>query len=592
MDPENPRVVLYNALRLSGMAHMATILVRLQIASLDDLLLHQELVLNAGVHQWQLERVLAQMDPLPQTKPKPTQRGDIPVMRPHMKRASLTLALAAAAPNNRTEAMQQFEQDILARSTNPSQESRVRTYRAICKAWGIPAFPMSLETIRCFGASMKAGHYRSVALYYQAAIGFQARHLETPIEPFLRGAIKDAIRSVRRGLGPSSLKESFDPMELLTIPITDTVEPFDAQKVHHMLDVTIIALWFMMREIEIAASKLQHLTLDDQSVHLTIPSSKTDTIGQWTSRTLRCACRYQIKSLCPWHAAYRHLRRVRVHPTFRNSQDFPLVPNIDGTIMTKPQIISSLRGLLEAAGIPVTRQDESGNSLPRFGGHAFRVSGAQMLGAGGVPLQLIQLLGRWSSMAIQRYVQQSHLAVVPSVPEQLLNNRPSQLLQTEASTGSVVAQTSQAVSPTTPPGRDLPPADNQPVPSPCRSSTRWRLNMETQNDKIDDLAKQVADLTLALAPPAQSFVVRKRSNIVHQGFTYETYNQPSVWKTPCGWSYGCSNFFRVPVVDTTHVKCKKCFNIDDTVDSSDSEGHDQKDDVSSSDSSSSEEEEI
>ena len=231
---------------------------------------------------------------------------------------------------------------------------------------------------------MKAGHYRSVALYYQAAIGFQARHLETPIEPFLRGAIKDAIRSVRRGLGPSSLKESFDPMELLTIPITDTVEPFDAQKVHHMLDVTIIALWFMMREIEIAASKLQHLTLDDQSVHLTIPSSKTDTIGQWTSRTLRCACRYQTKSLCPWHAAYRHLRRVRVHPTFRISQDFPLVPNIDGTIMTKPQIISSLRGLLEAAGIPVTRQDESGNSLPRFGGHAFRVSGAQMLGAGGV----------------------------------------------------------------------------------------------------------------------------------------------------------------------------------------------------------------
>ena len=139
-----------------------------------------------GIHQWQLERVLAQMDPLPQAKPKPTQRGDLPVMRPHLKRASLTLALAAAAPNNRLEAMRQFEQDILARSTNPSQESRVRTYRAICKAWGIPAFPMSLETIRCFGASMKAGHYRSVALYYQAAIGFQARRLDTPIEPFLR----------------------------------------------------------------------------------------------------------------------------------------------------------------------------------------------------------------------------------------------------------------------------------------------------------------------------------------------------------------------------------------------------------------------
>ena len=182
MDPENPRIALYNALRLSGMAHMATVLVRLQIASLDDL-----------IFQWQLERVLAQSDPLPKARPRPSQRDDLPVMQPHLKRASLCLALTAAAPNNRAEAMARFEQDILARSTNPSQESRVRTYRAICKAWGIPAFPMTLETIRCFGASMKAGHYRSVAIYYQAAMGFQARHLATPVEPLLRGAIMPSV---------------------------------------------------------------------------------------------------------------------------------------------------------------------------------------------------------------------------------------------------------------------------------------------------------------------------------------------------------------------------------------------------------------
>lgn len=287
MDPENPRIALYNTLRLSGMAHMATVLVRLQIASLDDLILQQEKVLAAGVHQWQLERVLAQSDPLPKARPRPSQRDDLPVMQPHLKRASLCLALTAAAPNNRAEAMARFEQDILARSTNPSQESRVRTYRAICKAWGIPAFPMTLETIRCFGASMKAGHYRSVAIYYQAAMGFQARHLATPVEPLLRGAIKDAIRSVRRGLGPSSLKESFDPFELLVIQVSDDVEPFDAENVQHMLDVTIIALWFMLREIEIAAAKLLHLTLDDNAVSLMVPTSKMDTTGSWTTRTLK-----------------------------------------------------------------------------------------------------------------------------------------------------------------------------------------------------------------------------------------------------------------------------------------------------------------
>lgn len=76
---------------------------------------------------------------------------------------------------------------------------------------------------------------------------------------------------------------------------------------------------------------------------------------------------------------------------------------------------------------------------------------------------------------------------------------------------------------------------------------------------------------------------------MHKGFLYETYNHPSVWKTPCGWNYGCSNFFRVPKIDTLHVQCKKCFNLAQA-DSSDSEDQDKKDDTSSSDSTSSEEE--
>lgn len=507
MDPENPRIALYNALRLSGMAHMATVLVRLQIASLDDLILQQEKVLAAGVHQWQLERVLAQSDPLPKARPRPSQRDDLPVMQPHLKRASLCLALTAAAPNNRAEAMARFEQDILARSTNPSQESRVRTYRAICKAWGIPAFPMTLETIRCFGASMKAGHYRSVAIYYQAAMGFQARHLATPVEPLLRGAIKDAIRSVRRGLGPSSLKESFDPFELLVIQVSDDVEPFDAENVQHMLDVTIIALWFMLREIEIAAAKLLHLTLDDNAVSLMVPTSKMDTTGSWTTRTLKCACRFQRKTLCPWHATYRHLRRVRVHAAFGNSQDFPLVPGTDGRVMTKTQIIACLRGLLAAANIPVMRQDEHGVSLPRFGGHGFRVSGAQMLGAGGVPLQLIQLLGRWSSLAVQRYVQTSHLSVVPSLPDQILGHRPPQWLQDDVTATSFRTEHGDSAAPSTPKQLAAQDREDRPIPSPCRSSPQWRQIVDGQQARLDSLTKQIQDLTISLAPPETNLLL-------------------------------------------------------------------------------------
>ena len=590
MEVPNPPAVLYDALRQSGMAHMATTLVRLQISSLDDLLLQQDAVLAAGVHQWQLERVLAQADPLPQPKCPTPQRKDLPVMQPRLHRASLTLALAAASPNNRSEALAAFERDILARSTfNPSQESRVRTYRAICRAWGLQAFPMTLETIRCFGASMKAGHYRSVAVYYQAAIGFQARHLRDPIEPFLRGAIRDAVRSVKRGLGPSSLKESFDPFDLIVIPISQQVEPFRADNVSHMLDVAIFALWYMLREIELAAAKLRHVTLHSATVDLLIPSSKMDSAGSWTTRTLRCACRYQQKFLCLWHAAFRHLKRVRVHPAFNNTQEFPLVPNESGGVMTKHRIIGCLRTLLDAAAIPITRVDEHNNRLFRFGGHAFRVSGAQMLGAGGLPIQLIQLLGRWSSQTIQKYVQQSHLAVVPTVPEQLLNNRPSQFMQDEAHVPPATVGSGSEPS-TTPSSTTV-----QPRRLPNKIPEAWTTKFTDHEKALEELSKQVAALTLAFTPPNMSLVVRRKSNIVHKGFDYESHNPPGVWKTPCGWSYGCSNFYRVPVVDTDHVKCRRCFNISDGG-SSDSEDHqdddDKKDDTSSSDSTSSEDDAV
>lgn len=45
---------LYELLRHSGMAHLATTMVRLEIASVNDVILRQDDLLGAGVHQWQL----------------------------------------------------------------------------------------------------------------------------------------------------------------------------------------------------------------------------------------------------------------------------------------------------------------------------------------------------------------------------------------------------------------------------------------------------------------------------------------------------------------------------------------------------------
>lgn len=232
---------LYECLRSSGMAHLATLMVRLQVASLDDLVLRRDELLHAGAHTWQLDRVLTCEAAAPVSKVEESDRADLPIHRTLVGRASLTAALLVRV----------FEQDILAQSANPTQDSRIRTYRTICKTWDVEPFPITLESIRCFGASLKAGGYRSAALYYQAILGHQARHLHIVVEPLLRSAIKDAVRSIKRGLGPAGLEDSFNAMDLTKVVPGSALEPFDISNPVHMFDVVVLGLWFMLREAEL-----------------------------------------------------------------------------------------------------------------------------------------------------------------------------------------------------------------------------------------------------------------------------------------------------------------------------------------------------
>ena len=83
-------------------------------------------------------------------------------------------------------------------------------------------------------------------------------------------------------------------------------------------------------------------------------------------------------------------------------------------------VVNSFRKVISELGVPIDRMDPQGRSVARFGGHVMRVSGAQMLAASGIHIQLVQLLGRWSSQAIERYVQESHMTQVPNIPSEVV----------------------------------------------------------------------------------------------------------------------------------------------------------------------------
>ena len=99
----------------------------------------------------------------------------------------------------------------------------------------------------------------------------------------------------------------------------------------------------------------------------------------------------------------------------------PLFPGKGGGTRSKEESVSFLRGALEAAGVVTTYQDANGIERQVFGGHACRVAGATFLAARrGIPMAVIQLLGRYFCRAIERYTQSAPLALAPSAPSHAL----------------------------------------------------------------------------------------------------------------------------------------------------------------------------
>ena len=71
--------------------------------------------------------------------------------------------------------------------------------------------------------------------------------------------------------------------------------------------------------------------------------------------------------------------------------------------------------LIEQAATRLGLATQSPQGSRLFGGHSLRVSRAQWLARSGVPLPLIQLVARWSSDVIARYVAEVPLETISTV---------------------------------------------------------------------------------------------------------------------------------------------------------------------------------
>ena len=475
-------------------------------------------------------------------------RPDLPARR-YTPRASMQVAMDAGAPNNRKRALAQLDDAVLASSTRDPMQSRLRTWTTLCRQWNVEPWPLDLYNVRAVAASLKAGAYKSAELYFDAAIWHQIHVRQEAVSPSLRRVLKDMVRSIKRGLPGTKVKAAFPfaALERIVEPLTFN-QAYDAANPHHTVDLVIVAVWFMLREKELAAARIGDIDVQGDSLALSIPLRKTAQGGQveLTRRQLQCACRTRTSPRCPVHAAIRHLRRLRA-AGFHQLDD-PLAPTTTGATSSRADNVELIRNLLTTAEVPTTYNDPLSDRRELYGGHSCRVASAQFLAAQGVPINVIQLLGRWSSRAVERYTQSAPLALAPEVPALALHGR-----------GSVpgLDQSGVWMLPPAPPPTSTPPSPTPPTASSATAAP------SAASDEIEpEVVVAAVQQRSRVAPDAEDpdhFILHCRTHRLHRPDPDgEDFDQLQ-WKSPCGWHYGLTDYFRVYEVPSYAIRCRRCF---------------------------------
>ena len=496
-------------------------------------------------------------EPLAVQSAEPSQaqpvRSDIPVRRDG-RRACKRTALQAALPENQRESLADLDGAIMARSSEGPFQSRVRTWVDFTASWALPAWPITLDAVRKVAANLRRGRYRSAQNYFDAAVTYQEHFRGQPVDPLLQRAIRRYAKAVVRGLAGSRLKAIFPAMRLE--PLLDpspasAAAPWNPWCAAHAADALLLAVWFMLREIEFAAARTEDIEAGEDRVLLRIPLHKTAQGGEreLTARQLRCACGIQSLPMCPAHAALRHISRLRAAGLWLRGG--PLFPDAAGGTWAKGDAVLLFRRVLLAAGVALTTVDHEGHVVQLFAGHAARVAGAAWLASRGVPTPIIQLLGRWSSTAVERYVQAAPLALAPEIPGRVLaggGTRAAHPVEARRATSGGVAPDAPALEQRSPAEPPTPPAEEDDyspavhlVPAPPR----------------------VPQPGLGIDPPAcEDLIFNEKGAKVHRPDPAEDSTEQFLWRSRCGaWPYGIRRFFRVSEKPASAAWCARCFPV-------------------------------
>ena len=422
-------------LRAADLTHLAPRLVDQGVRNIDKMNSHTpEQVLTIAPDQRDLEAFCRLVGrPKRTTEIRYRGRRDLPVAT-SATRGSIIGALEAATPAVQQEAIQNLVRDQYANTTRSTRDSRWNLWTRLATSWKLPPLPITAELVQAIASSLKRGRYRSSAQIFSMARQQHVAHTGSRLSADIEQQITMSIRSIERGLGPSTLKDAFiveDHAATTDSSTTPPPPPEDhwAEYLYDCVLVTIICCWWMLRGIEVAAAKFADVwfetTTSGRLAFFALPCHKTDTVGTCITRSHPCTCSDNMAALCPYHALDTFIRRNHRPGTDRN--DEYLFYGRRGGPITHLETIEVFRKAIASTGAELTRPDPQGQLLHRFNERVCRVSGSQFLTRIGYPLETVQLIGRWGSDVIRRYVQEAPLSCASgSSSRPVINRTPTQ----------------------------------------------------------------------------------------------------------------------------------------------------------------------
>ena len=343
-------------------------------------------------------------------------RADHPTIQHTVRGSREAVVEALSTAEGKLKAMQELENCIHTANSRRTRESYLNTYCWALQLWGSPPFPITELKIRQFGAAMRAGRFRSCAKFLFRAIQEDERRRGQKINPVLIDVAHDVIRAAERGIGPNAIKVAITVEKFAECIGVPRSRGDGGENTCFWPEAAfVLGSWFLTRGIELSASLGKHFVVNEEqgTVSWSLPASKTDVRALGQERTFCCSCKAlaNARELCPVHLAAKFvvaradfLADFFLEKGIKDLGELPLFPNLDGKVLTQENLRATMRMAATQVGEKIEKR-VNGEVREADSEHVMRVSGAQFLFRLGLSRDTIKTIGRWSSQAIDLYLQ-------------------------------------------------------------------------------------------------------------------------------------------------------------------------------------------